>query len=188
MFAVLGTVQGIDKIVNMKIVVFSDFHGSIDSLKRACEIVQTEKPDKTVICGDLFGCWGRQSEIVSLVESMDTIMYIIAGNNDYSTDLSLLKYGYDENAVMYHFGRTLFFTHGHRYNGWNVPPVLKQGDVLVYGHTHCSRLYQLDGLNVYNVGAMALPRDGHKAYLVLDERGATLRDVDGNVVMHKEYI
>jgi len=168
----------------VKIAVFSDIHGSVTATEKVVEICRRERPDKVVICGDLFGGWvNTPAEIVRLLGQINSVLYLVRGNNDRDYDISLLPYGMEDNAVMYCFGRTLFFTHGHVYNKYKVPPILKAGDALVYGHTHMSLLQHFNGLNVLNVGSVALPRDGTPCYLVLQEQGATLKQLDGSEIM-----
>ena len=170
----------------MKILVFADFHGSIDSLNTAIEISKRERPDKTVVCGDLFG-WTRPQEVATLVQKLEGVLYLVKGNNDFATAQSYLPYAMEDSALMYHFGRKLFFTHGDRYNSMRIPPILTGGDVLVHGHTHVGRLQNYNGLFVCNVGSLARPRDGVPSYMVLDEQGATLKQPDGEVLQHLNW-
>ncbi len=172
----------------MKILVFSDFHGNTNAVRKAVQIVRNLHPDKVVVCGDIFGGWfSRQEDIVAELKCIDAPLYLIRGNNDYPSDELLLPTPLEDCAVMYHFGRTLYFTHGDRYNAWRMPPLLKNGDVLVHGHTHVGMLKYYNGVLVANVGSMALPRDNMPDYLVLDESGATLYDLADNVLQHVDF-
>ncbi len=170
----------------MKILVFADFHGSVASMQDAVQISKREQPDKTVVCGDLFG-WNSPSQIVAVAQELQGVLYFVRGNNDWATDTALLPCGFEDNAVMYCFGRKLFFTHGDRYNGMAIPPVLSEGDALIYGHSHMGRLRVKDGLFLLNVGSLARPRDGVPCYLVLDEQGASLRSPDGEVLSQLQW-
>lgn len=165
----------------MKICVFSDIHGNLAAARRMTEIVRAEKPDKIVLCGDYLGHWSNNQDLVCS-EIADVcsraVTYLLRGNNDFSSYDYMFDCPLEENAVMYHFGRTLFFTHGHRYNGWHVPPVLNVGDVLVHGHTHVGFVKQNNGLVVANVGSVGAPRDGVADYMTIDEEGIVLRDLD----------
>ena len=170
----------------MKILVFADFHGSVSGLEQAAEIAKRESPDKTVVCGDLFG-WSNPKETAELVAKLCGVLYLVKGNNDYSTAQSFLPCEMEENAVMYHFGRTLFFTHGDRYNSMRIPPLLKEGDVLVHGHTHVGRLELYNGLYVANVGSLARPRNGLPSYLTIDEQGITLKLMNGETLQQLNW-
>lgn len=164
----------------MKIAVFADIHGSVSAMETVVDICNRECPDKVVICGDLFGGWVQQpAEIARLTGKINSVLYLVRGNNDRPHDIALLPCGMDDYAVMYHFNRTLFFTHGDVYNKYRIPPVLKEDDALIYGHTHMSLLQHYNGLYVLNVGSIARPRDGTPCYLVLEESGATLKQLNG---------
>lgn len=167
----------------MKIAVFADIHGSMSGMENVLEIVNRERPDKVVICGDLFGGFvSMQREIAESVTRINAVTYLVRGNNDRDSDISLLPYGMEDYAVMYHFNRTLFFTHGHIYNKYRVPPVLNSNDALVYGHTHCALLQIFNGLHIVNVGSVSRPRDGMSSYVTMDETGVTLKGLNGEVL------
>lgn len=167
----------------MKISVFADIHGSVSGMECVLEAVRRERPDKVVICGDLFGGFiSLSSELVELVSRIDATTYLVRGNNDRDSDIALLPYGMEDYAVMYHFNRTLFFTHGHVYNKYRIPPVLKPNDVLVYGHTHCALLQKYNGLYIANVGSVSRPRDDEPSYLTLDEYGVMLKRLNGEQI------
>ena len=173
----------------MKIAVFSDIHGSVSAMEAVVNICNRECPDKVVICGDLFGGWVHQPEqIVNLVTRIDAVTYLVKGNNDRLREIALLPYGMEDNVVMYHFGRTLFFTHGDIYNKYRIPPILKEGDALIYGHTHMSLLQHYNGLHILNVGSVARPRDGMSCYLILEDSGATLKQLDSQEIVKLTWL
>lgn len=170
----------------MKILVFADFHGSENALQTAIEISRSEAPDKTVVCGDLFG-WSSPERVAELAQKLCGVLYLVKGNNDFATAQRFLPCEMEDSAIMYHFGRTLFFTHGDRYNGMRIPPMLKDGDVLVHGHTHVGRLRLYNGLFVVNVGSLARPRDGARSYMTIDEQGVTLKLADGEILQQLNW-
>ena len=170
----------------MKILVFADFHGSNNGLTQAIQISKREQPDKTVVCGDLFG-WSSAQQVAELVSKLDGVLYLVKGNNDYATAQSFLPEQMEDSAIMYHFGRTLFFTHGDRYNSMRVLPMLKEGDVLVHGHTHIGNLRIYKGLYVANVGSLSRPRDGTPNYMTIDEQGITLKLANGEILQQLNW-
>ena len=170
----------------MKILVFADFHGSVNGLQQAIEISKRECPDKTVVCGDLFG-WSDPQQVAELVQQLHGVLYLVKGNNDYATAQGFLPCEMEENAIMYHFGRTLFFTHGDRYNSMRIPPLLKEGDVLVHGHTHVGRLGIYNDLYIANVGSLARPRDGAPGYMTINEQGITLKHMNGEILQQLNW-
>ena len=169
----------------MKIFVFSDLHGYTDVMRQVLQAITCEQPNKVVFCGDLFGGWGKVDKVVELTKQIDCVTYFVRGNNDIfypNVDVD-----FEEYAVMHHFGRTLFFTHGHIYNGYKLPPFIGEGDVLVHGHTHTTHFYNVNGVTVANVGSCALPRDKTPCYMVLEESGITQKSLDGSAIYHKDW-
>lgn len=174
----------------MKILVFSDIHGDIKAMEKMRTIVATERPDKIVICGDLFG-WGIADKmyIADIIANLPSTVYILKGNNDSDDDQQIIGKPLQNSAIMHHFGRNLFFSHGHVYNSMRIPPVLQQGDVLVYGHRHIGALSTYNGLTVVNVPCLSRPRGGSsKGYVIMDEQGITLKELDGNTLDSVAYL
>ena len=155
-------------------------------MNTAIEISKREAPDKTVVCGDLFG-WSHPQEVATLVQQLDGVLYLVKGNNDFATAQSYLHDSMEDNAVMYHFDRKLFFTHGDRYDALRVPPILNEGDALIYGHSHVGRLRIVNGLFALNVGSLARPRDGARSYITIDEQGITLKLADGEILQQLNW-
>lgn len=165
----------------VKIIVFSDLHGDACGARLAARISRTEHADKTVVCGDIFG-GASYKEVAEALSEVSGVQYFLRGNNDYGCYDAFLSSPAEDYALMYHFGRTLFFTHGHRYNAFALPPFLKEGDAIVYGHTHVTRLTVQNGLFALNVGSICRPRDGVAAYMLLDEKGARAVDLQGRTI------
>ena len=91
-----------------------------------------------------------------------------------------------EYAVFY-MGDTMYFaTHGHKFNKDN-PPCLKEGDVLLHGHTHVvadeqCRAKGPKGEYTYryiNPGSVSIPKEntGH-GYVILTEDGVEFRSLE----------
>lgn len=169
----------------MKIFVFSDLHGDVDALKTILQAIEREKPNKVVFCGDLFGGWSRTEQIATLIKQIDAVTYFVRGNNDLFYPKANVDF--EEYAVMYHFDRTLFFTHGHVYNGYKMPSFIGSGDLLVHGHTHSTHFYNVNGVVVFNVGSCASPRDKTPCYGIIDQTGIAQKSLDGSVILHKPW-
>ncbi|MBR7177691.1 MAG: YfcE family phosphodiesterase [Clostridia bacterium] len=173
----------------MKIFVFSDLHGHADAMQAVVGQIKQHNPNKVVFCGDLFGGWsaGSRQTIAEYFAQIDATLYLVRGNNDRYTDSVLLPTPIEDNAIMHHFGRTLFFTHGDLYNKWRVPPVLRSGDVLVHGHTHIAGYSKASGLTTISVGSVALPRDNTASYVILQQDGISYYDLLGNLLLTKPW-
>ena len=162
-----------------KIVVVSDTHHDVARLERLLPVINGA--DRLVFCGD------GLSDIMHIRGCITVPIICVKGNNDFSTAVSYLPYAMEDNAVMYHFNRKLFFTHGDRYNALRVPPILEVGDALIHGHTHVGHLQKYNGLYVLNVGSLARPRDGVPNYLILDDVGATLKQINGETLRQLKW-
>ncbi|CRY67406.1 phosphodiesterase yfcE [Yersinia pekkanenii] len=63
----------------------------------------------------------------------------------------------------------LFLTHGHLYHPAALPP-LRNGDILVYGHTHLPEAQWQGDIICFNLGSVSIPKGGYPvSYGVLDE-------------------
>ena len=92
----------------------------------------------------------------------------------------LADYAYitDENT-------TVFATHGHVYNTSKLPP-LKNGDILLHGHTHVPVCEVHEGYTYINPGSVSIPKENsHHGYIILENRTFTWKDFEGNTI--KEY-
>lgn len=171
----------------MKIAVFSDVHNSDAAMDAVVQAAAAERADKIVFCGDLFGGFGDCQTVARKAQSLDGVLYFVRGNNDYYGE-RFIDGGLEENVVMYHFGRILFFTHGDRYDKYRLPAFLRENDVLIYGHTHRALLQRHDGIFIANVGSVARPRDGVASYLTISENGIVLKRLDGTTVLSLPFV
>lgn len=166
----------------MTVAVFSDIHGSISATQAIVDICNDISPDRVIICGDVYG-WGAENnravgQLLSSIEHLSVVM----GNNDSVYYEQWSSFAYRESIMMYIAGRTYMFTHGHRYNDISMPPIIKEGDILVYGHTHMGRLYSYQGVHIANVGSVSQPRAGVACYLTIVDNHITLHDMQGEPI------
>ncbi len=129
----------------------------------------------------MFGGWGTTEQMSFVFQKMAGKIWAVKGNNDSIYDTALCPFSFVQDLEFFDFGRKLFFTHGHRHNLSRMPE-LNKGDVFVFGHTHCGRLLEKNGIYIANVGSIEYPRFSPKSYVVIDEKGITLKDLQGNVL------
>ena len=145
----------------MKILIVSDTHGRHRNLE---EVLDREGPiDMLVHLGDVEG---GEDYICALA---DCETHIIAGNNDFFSDLS--------REQEFFIGKyRVFITHGHSYYVSMGTKELKKEarrrgvDIVMYGHTHVPHL-EVDGnLTVLNPGSLSYPRqEGRRAsYMIME--------------------
>ena len=149
----------------MRILIVSDTHKHNENLEKILNDIG--HIDMIIHCGDAEG-----SED-SIRYSVDCPMHIVAGNNDYFSDLDgEIMFDIENNKV--------FLTHGHYYyvNTGIVrlkEEALDRGvDIVMYGHTHRPMLVEEDGLIILNPGSLTYPRqpDRKGTYMIMETDAA----------------
>lgn len=135
----------------MKIIVFSDSHGDVDSM---VTVVQKTQPDIIIHLGDNTKDAIQLSKIYKNKEIL-----IVRGNTDYGTAISVEK-------TIEVKGRKIFFTHGHRYGvSSGMHTIYYRGreedaDIVLFGHTHIPYLENKQGITLMNPGKAGINARG----------------------------
>ena len=145
----------------MKVLIVSDTHGKGNVLD---EVLLRETPfDALVHCGDVEG----QEDY--LEAALDCPAYIVAGNNDFFSDL-------DRELEIDLAGTKVLITHGHNY-GVSLDPAelideaASRGiSVVFFGHTHKPVILRRGNITAVNPGSLSYPRQEGRtpSYAVLD--------------------
>ncbi|MCD7742197.1 MAG: metallophosphoesterase [Ruminococcus sp.] len=145
----------------MRLIVFSDTHGSFSAAR---EIVERNQDVYTFI---FLGDGEREIDKLRIVYPEKLILNV-AGNCDYNS--------FTPNSDLYNAGKVkVFFTHGHRFGVKYDKTKLYEkarevgASVALFGHTH-ERYYEYrDGIHLLNPGSAACPRDGRSpSYAFVD--------------------
>lgn len=154
----------------MKILVFSDTHGCIETMYA---LVQSIKPDAVIHLGD---CRSDATALKRLCPGLP--VESVAGNCDGRTDCP-------DTIVKSYAGVTLFMTHGHRYGVKNgllrvcYAAREAQAQVLLFGHTHIPFCDKNEALWILNPGPC---QDyGPAGYGVVEVENATVLCYNVNV-------
>ena len=147
----------------MKVLIVSDSHGRDTYLDLAIE--KALPFDFLIHLGDVEG-----SEYF-LEERLSCPMEIVAGNNDFFSDLER------EKIIMIGTYRILL-THGHRYQVHSgtgrIKEYAKQNgvDIVMFGHTHMPVIDQSSDVIALNPGSISQPRQaGHRpTYMIWDTK------------------
>ena len=76
----------------------------------------------------------------------------------------------------------IYATHGHVYNENHLPP-MKEGDILLHGHTHVLKAEQREGYILLNPGSVSIPKEGNPpTYGILDNGSFIVWDFEGNKI------
>ena len=125
-------------------------------------------------------------EVARILNSHKDKILCTRGNCDAEVDEMISEFKFEESIELNINGVDFFFSHGHRYNITNVPPV---GKVIVYGHFHTGFIQEVNGLIFANPGSISLPKEGTEhSYMIIDDKNLTLKDVNGKILDSKEYI
>ena len=174
----------------MNIMIASDIHGSAYWCREMLRAFEHERADKLLLLGDILYHGPRNSlpqeynpqEVSAMLNERKNAILCVRGNCDSEVDQMMLDFPImAEYCLLYNGDRTIFATHGHRFNKTNLPP-LAPGDILLHGHTHVPAWENI-GDNLYlNPGSVSIPKQGSKnGYMLLNDRGFVWKDMDGTV-------
>ena len=180
----------------MKLLIASDIHGDLDSVKKVLTAYKNEEAEKLVLLGDLLYHGPRNDlpktyapkEVIRLLNENRDIILAVRGNCDTEVDQMVLDFPMlADYAYLYLDGLTVFATHGHKFNLKELPP-LRSGEILLHGHTHVLAEEEFGDGNVYlNPGSAALPKENNpRSYMVYENRRFTVKDFDGNVIFSRK--
>jgi len=174
----------------MKLFFISDIHGSIYYLNKALDKFKEEKADYIIILGDILYHGARNplpkeynpKKVIEIINSYADRIIAIRGNCDSEVDQMVLDFPImaDYSTILYN-NKRLFLTHGHIYNGNNLPKLM-DGDVFIYGHTHIPKAGKIGNIYVINPGSITFPKENSpQSYGVLEDNIFTIKDLEGIV-------
>ena len=167
----------------MNLLIGSDIHGSLKYAKIFFSKVDLYNPDKIILLGDCYYNGARNDppeeycpkEVVKLLNSYADRLIAIKGNCESEVDQMVSLFSFCEISQLYVFSHLVTMTHGHHYSFDNLPKSC--GDIFLQGHTHIGVLEKKENLILANPGSVSLPKDGRHSYMVMNEKGITLRDL-----------
>jgi putative phosphoesterase len=173
----------------MKLMFISDIHGSGYHFKRVMDCISMEKPDFVCLLGDLLYHGPRNplpegydpEFVIEGLNGMKESIISVRGNCDTEVDQMVLEFPIlADYTIILSDNRRLFLTHGHHYNGSNMPKLTK-GDAVIHGHTHIPSAVIVDGIYVLSPGSISLPKEGTpNSYGILEEDLFVVKDMEGN--------
>lgn len=178
----------------MKVLIASDIHGSLKYCNLLIERYKKEGCDKLILLGDVLYHGPRNDlpeeynpkGVIALLNSMADEILCVRGNCEAEVDNMVLDFDVlAEYAVMYLGSRMAFLTHGHKYNPENMPKI-KKGDILFNGHTHVSKVEEINGIIYANPGSVSIPKEETpRGYMILSDEKLQHKTLEGTVL--KEY-
>ncbi|HHY77504.1 MAG TPA: phosphodiesterase [Clostridiales bacterium] len=175
----------------MKLMIASDVHGSVYYCEKMINAYKEEKADKLLLLGDLLYHGPRNDlpkeyepkKVISMLNDIADEILCVRGNCDAEVDQMVLKFPImAEYCILYLDNRMIFATHGHKFNEEN-PPLLKNGDILLAGHTHIPKFAKHENFYYINPGSVSIPKEGSRnGYIVLENDKFVWKDFDGNTL------
>ena len=171
-----------------KIIIASDIHGSAFWCEQLLQAFENEGADKLLLLGDLLYHGPRNDfpdgyspkKVFAMLNAMKEKITCVRGNCDSEVDQMVLEFPMmADYALLEACGHTLFATHGHLFNA-DMPPLLREGDLLLNGHFHTPCNQKMDnGATYVNCGSVSLPKDGTPhSYLLLDGNTLYFKDLE----------
>lgn len=175
----------------MKLMFASDIHGSAYYCRKMLEAYQAEKAGRLILLGDILYHGPRNDlpkeyapkEVIAMLNPMKNEICAVRGNCEAEVDQMVLDFPVMADYCLIMDGeRNIYATHGHIYNENNLPP-LKNGDILIHGHTHVLKAEKREGYTLLNPGSVSIPKEGNPpSYAILEDGLFTIKGFDGTII------
>lgn len=178
----------------MRWMIASDIHGSSYYCEKLIEAFIKEKADRLVLLGDILYHGPRNDlpydyapkKVISLLNAYANQIICVRGNCDGEVDDMVLDFPIlAEYAVISESSigsKIIFATHGHHYNA-NFLPKLKDGDILLHGHTHIPCFETVSGIYIINPGSVSIPKNGSEhSYMIFDNAIFERKNIFGEII------
>ena len=166
----------------MKYLIFSDLHGSIDSIERIIEKYNFHKCDKLICLGDVLYHGPRNDlpenynpkAVIKVINEYKNQIICIQGNCDAEVDQMVLDFPIIKDYLLNVNGKEVYLCHGHHLE--NV-----EHNIILHGHTHITGVKEKDGKTYINPGSVTIPKENtNRGYIILEENKFTFYDLDGS--------
>lgn len=181
----------------MKVMIASDIHGSAYYCKKLIEAYQSEKPDKLIILGDVLYHGPRNDlpkeyapkQVITMLNDMKENLLCIRGNCDTEVDQMVLEFPVlADYAVLFIDNKSIYLTHGHKYNESNPLPMAK-GSIMMNGHTHVPKYVEYEDYTFINPGSVSIPKENSPhSYVIITGEECTFKDVETLLEYDKRII
>ena len=180
----------------MKMLIASDIHGSAAACRKLMKAWDREEPDRVLLLGDILYHGPRNDlpeeydpkAVIAMLNGRKDSILCVRGNCDTEVDQMVLQFPIlADYAWIAGEGYSIFATHGHVYNTEKLPP-LREGDILLHGHTHVPAWEDHGSFLYFNPGSVSIPKkDSRKSYMVLENGAFTWKTMKGEAY-HSEGI
>lgn len=174
----------------MKLMIASDIHGSAYYCKKMIEAYQREQADRLLLLGDILYHGPRNDlpegydpkAVIAMLNPLKQELLCVRGNCDTEVDQMVLEFPILADYCLLEInGQTIFATHGHHFNPQN-PPMLKEGDILLNGHTHIPANQNMSTYTYMNPGSVSIPKKGSAHGYMIFDGNFVWKDLDGTTL------
>ena len=174
----------------MKLMIASDLHGSAYYCKKMLDCYDKERADRLILLGDLLYHGPRNDlprdycpkEVINLLNQRKNQILCVRGNCEAEVDQMVLEFPILADYCLLEInGQTIFATHGHHFNPQN-PPMLKEGDILLNGHTHIPANQNMSTYTYMNPGSVSIPKEGSAHGYMIFDGNFVWKDLDGTIL------
>ncbi|MCF2679755.1 phosphodiesterase [Faecalicatena contorta] len=161
----------------MKLMIASDIHGSAYYCRKMLDAFAREQADRLLLLGDFLYHGPRNDlpkdynpkEVIAMLNPLKQSLLCVRGNCDTEVDQMVLEFPIlSDYCLLEVNGKTIFATHGHIYSPDHLPP-LKDGDILLNGHTHIPANENMGTYTYVNPGSVSIPKNGSgHGYMILE--------------------
>ncbi|MCF2554152.1 phosphodiesterase [Faecalicatena contorta] len=161
----------------MKLMIASDIHGSAYYCRKMLDAFTREQADRLLLLGDFLYHGPRNDlpkdynpkEVIAMLNPLKQSLLCVRGNCDTEVDQMVLEFPIlSDYCLLEVNGKTIFATHGHIYSPDHLPP-LKDGDILLNGHTHIPANENMGTYTYVNPGSVSIPKNGSgHGYMILE--------------------
>ena len=172
----------------MKLMIASDIHGSAYYCRKLLEAYEREQADKLLILGDILYHGPRNDlpkeynpkEVIAMLNPLKHELLCVRGNCDTEVDQMVLEFPILADYCFIQLdNHTIFATHGHVHNPKNLP-MLKEGDILLNGHTHIPANLNMGSYTYMNPGSVSIPKENSAHGYMIYDGEFIWKDLDGN--------
>lgn len=174
----------------MNICVASDIHGSEFYCGQLVEAFKNENCDRLLLLGDILYHGPRNDltykynpkAVIEMLNGISDKIIAVRGNCDAEVDNMVLNFDISApNLLLSIDGIDFYATHGHL----PVPP-LKDGTILLCGHTHVPAFEKNENIYYLNPGSVSIPKMGsERGYIVIKDGIITRKTLSGAVTFQK---
>lgn len=162
----------------MKWMIASDIHGSAKYCRLLLQRYDEERAERLLLLGDVLYHGPRNDlpeeydpkAVIRMLNERAEEILCVRGNCEAEVDQMVLDFPVLADYALLPLGKhVVYVTHGHVMNEGHLPP-MKQGDILLHGHTHVPACVRHETYVYMNPGSVSIPKEGSpRGYMILED-------------------